>query len=271
MSRLFHVLLVLLICFVDFRAVAEEAEAAADAGADETALVDDETLADDDLVVIDLDEEVHEEEEIAVDDYLATLSVDELKKICWDRGFDVEEEGGALTHGDYVEAARRCLSLEDEMNAILNEHPELAAELEKEIQRLQQHKVRLEQEQEDMLKEKALLEAQLEQAGVDLDNFRAKYEHGSGAFPAAGGKDLSEMSFPELFVETMRQLYDRVKQDVVFVVKVTRPAWEKAREVLQFGWRYSKPFVMQAYAEVQKRTKRFLAGASGGNEMAETA
>eukprot|EP00977_Amphora_coffeiformis_P002162 scaffold425_cov175-Amphora_coffeaeformis.AAC.21 len=209
------------------------------------------------------DFEMTEDEGITVEDYLSRLSIDELHKICLDRGFDVEEGGEPLTRDEYVEAARRCLSLEDEMNAILNEHPELAAEIEKEIERLRVQKERLEEERDAMLKEKELLEAQLEQAGVDLENFKAQIN------ASVAPKDPADMSFPELLLESFRQLFERVKQDFKFVAKVTRPVWENAWEAGKAGWRhskpavmkawrYSKPFVMQAYAEVRKRVDQFL-------------
>ena len=170
------------------------------------------------------DFEILEEEGITVEDYLSRLGIDELHKICLDRGLDVEEGSVPLTRDDYVEAARRCLSLEDEMNAILNEHPELAAEIEKEIERLQTQKARLEEERDAMLKEKELLEAQLEQAGVDLENFKAQGN------ASVAPKDPANMSFPELLLESFRQLFERVKQDFKFVAKVTQPVWENARD-----------------------------------------
>ena len=210
------------------------------------------------------DFEISEQEDITVEDYLSRLSTEELHKICLDRGFEVEETGGTpLTRDDYVEAARRCLSLEDEMNAILNEHPELAAEIEKEIERLKFQKSRLEEERDAMLQEKELLEAQLEQAGVDLENFKAQVNA-----PVAR-KDPADMSFPELLIESFRQLFERVKADFKVVAKVTQPVWENAWKAGKVGWRhskpavmkawrYSKPFVMQAYGAVRKRIDQFI-------------
>lgn len=206
---------------------------------------------------------VEEPEEIAVDDYLSRLSTEDLQKICLDRGFEVETGDTPLTRDDYVEAARRCLSLEDEMNAILNEHPELAAEVEKEIERLQSQKALLEEERDAMLKEKELLETQLEQAGVDLENFKAQNN------ASVARRDPADMSFPELLLESFRQLFERVKQDLKFVVKVTQPVWENAWKAGKVGWqhskpavmkawRYSKPVIMQAYAELRKRIDQIL-------------
>ena len=221
---------------------------------------------DDDVLVV----EDSVPDEIAVDDYLVTLSTEELQKICWERGFALEEpDDDSLTHDDYVEAARRCLSLEEEMNAVLNEHPELAAEIETEIQRLKGQKERLEAERDAMLQEKELLEAQLAQAGVDLDNFR------NSSNAATTRKDPADMNFPELLVESFRQLYERVKKDVEFVVRVTQPVWTRVGQAARVGWRhckpavlqlwrYSKPLVMQAYDQVRKRVGQVLpaAGAS---------
>ena len=238
--------------------------------AQEATTVDaDALLEDDDDGDFEVLEEQEQEETIQVDDYLSTLSTTELQKICLERGFDIEQESHdkPLTHADYVDAARRCLSLEQEMNAILMQHPELAAEIEKEITRLQQQKDRLEQERAALWAEKELLEAQLEQAGVDLLQFQQQQQQ--QAVVAAAPKDPADMNFPELLVESLRQLFHRVQQDFLFVAKVTQPVWKATQRALDIGWRYSKPAVMQAwryakptllqaYAEVRKRVQQVL-------------
>jgi len=51
-------------------------------------------------------------------DYLESLTTEELELICVERGFELvhdENEPGELTHADYVEAARRCLAIEEDM------------------------------------------------------------------------------------------------------------------------------------------------------------
>lgn len=102
-------------------------------------------------------------EDIHVEDYLESLSLSELDEICQHRGFAVE----GSTREDYINAARRCLSLENEMNAILAANPELAAELEKEIERMKAEKERLEAERHDLLELISDLQEQLAESGVN--------------------------------------------------------------------------------------------------------
>jgi len=55
-------------------------------------------------------------------DYLESLTTEELELICVERGFELvhdENEPGALTHADYVEAAQRCLAIEEDMYVLL--------------------------------------------------------------------------------------------------------------------------------------------------------
>jgi hypothetical protein len=202
--------------------------------------------------------EEEEQEEITVDDYLATLSVEELQAICGDRGFAIEEDQASvdgLTYEDYLEAARRCLTLEEEMNAVLTEHPALAAEIEQEIERLQDTKARLEEERTSMLAEKALLEEQLQQAGVDFENLKQQVRDPSSL---RAPTDPADMSATQLLRESLHQLYDRVAQDATYVVRVTEPVWRTAGQGMEVVWRYMKPTVLQAYTEVRKRVEQVL-------------
>lgn len=73
------------------------------------------------------DDPENSEGTIVVEDYLESLSIEDLKQICMDRGMEIRPDT-ATTKADYVEGARRCLSLEDEMNAILAANPELVSE-----------------------------------------------------------------------------------------------------------------------------------------------
>jgi hypothetical protein len=251
----------------------EEAAAAADtaAPAEEASVVWDDLIQDateENTVVMGTTDD--DEDEITVEDYLATLSVEELQAICWDRGFDIEEQassstGSGLVYEDFLEAARRCLSLEEEMNAVLNEHPELAAEIEKEIERLRDTKSRLEEERATMLAEKALLEQQLQQAGVNFENFKDQVDPSSLRAPT----DPADMSITQLLRESLSQLYDRVAQDVKFVVRVTEPVWRTVGQGMEVVWRYMKPTVLQAYTEVRKRVEQVLP--SAGEAEAPTA
>jgi len=205
-----------------------------------------------------------EEPAVEVDDYLATLSTSELRSICVDRGFDIipRKDGLPLERNDYLEAARRCLSLEDEMNAILAKNPDLAAELEQEILRMQQHKERLEGEREQLLAEKALLQQQLEQAGVDL----LEATGGGGTDTKSDSMDLpaskksvEDMSFKEVLFESFSLLYDRVRADVMFVWKFAGPVLKPVGSALELGWRHLRPHALMAKEEVLKRGKQIIA------------
>lgn len=52
------------------------------------------------------------------DEELEVMSDQELELICIERGFELiqdEMEDGDLTHEDYVDAAKRCLAIEEDM------------------------------------------------------------------------------------------------------------------------------------------------------------
>ena len=60
------------------------------------------------------------------EDKLKTMSEEELEKICLVRGFEIMRDEidpttglpHELSHDDYVEAARRCLAIEEEMYVV---------------------------------------------------------------------------------------------------------------------------------------------------------
>lgn len=172
------------------------------------------------------------EKGIKVKNHLESLSDAELEKLCKDRGFAVAVDGGGeLTHEDYVEAAQRCLSLEDEMNAILAENPELAAELETEIERMKLEKERLGQERDGMVAEMATLEEKLRLSGVDPSSL-------------AGSKALDQsmaasQSVDEVLRESFVMLFDRVGRDFRLIGRIARVALRPAFGGLQLVWRYT--------------------------------
>jgi len=178
--------------------------------------------------------------EIVVEDYLASLSTSDLRQICLDRGFDIAQDGQKeLTHKDYMEAARRCLTLEDEMNAILAENPELAAELEAEVARMKASKEELERERDEMLAEKAFLEEQLRQAGVDIMPNQTE--------SSVSNKDILEhpqnMTLVEVLHVSFRLLFERVWQDVKLVWSVIGPILRPMGGALKLLWRYMSPLL----------------------------
>lgn len=187
---------------------------------------------------------------VAVDDYLETLSDDELHKICHDRGFEIapDHEPESISRQDLIEGARRCLSLEDEMNAILAEHPELAAELDKEIERMRAQKEQLEKEREEMLVQKELLEKQLRDAGVDIGSSNSTSIASRPAVP-----DTVEGVLKESFI----QLHERVMQDVQVARKLLAPVIKQVDRVWHFVWRYSKPILGDVLDKARKQIETF--------------
>lgn len=68
---------------------------------------------------------------------LEAMTKSELESICETRGFKLVNNAEDLTKQDYVEAAQRCLAIEQEMNELLTQYPELADELEEEIKKME--------------------------------------------------------------------------------------------------------------------------------------
>jgi len=177
---------------------------------------------------------------VQVEDYLLSLSNNELEQICRDRGFEIapRPDGQDLTREDYLEGARRCLTLEDEMNAILAENPELAAELDAEIARMKESKERLERERDEILAQKQLLEEQLKNAGVDVGSAPSNQ---TTALRARGGGDGAPLTLVEVLRESFTMLFHRVNQDVQLVRKVLSPVLTPVGQGLRLVWRYSRP------------------------------
>eukprot|EP00978_Attheya_sp_CCMP212_P043563 scaffold286601_cov59-Attheya_sp.AAC.3 len=84
---------------------------------------------------------------------LHELSDGDLENICTSRGFqlvrEVDDATGELyvySHEDFIDAARQCLQMEDEMEQLLREHPELIDEVKAEAQRMEAENERLKDE-----------------------------------------------------------------------------------------------------------------------------
>jgi hypothetical protein len=176
--------------------------------------------------------------EMIVESSLESMSDEELKAICTERGFEISIEGeeglSQMTHADYVEAATKCLSLEKEMNAVIAENPELAAELDLEIERMRLEKERLEQEREAILAEKALLEEQLRNAGVDPSSI---------ATVPSSLTSTNASSVDEVLRESFVRLFDRVGCDLQLVGGLILYAVKPMVGPIQLLWRYSSPSI----------------------------
>lgn len=153
---------------------------------------------------------------VEIEDYLNAMSDEQLRSMCSERGFGIVNDEAELEHKDYVEAARRCMSMEDEMNAILAENPDLAAELEAEIERMQKAKERLEEERDQMMAEKAILEEQLKNAGLDIPASKSKTNATPSQLP-------QQLSLEEVLRESLTELFERVASDARVVGAFLQP------------------------------------------------
>ena len=113
---------------------------------------------------------------------LNELTNDELVAICTDRGFelvfeldDATEEPLEYSHEDYVDAARECLKLEQEMEQFYDENPDMLKEMEEERKR--------------MLKEQEELEQKLKEAQEKLHTEKAKKTSDGNAFVKKAGQE----------------------------------------------------------------------------------
>lgn len=96
---------------------------------------------------------------------LHELTDAELEEICTSRGFelvreidDATGEPISYTHDDYIDAAKECLELEEEMDSFFEDNPELLGDLQAETEAMMKEKEVLEQRlfdtQEKMAKKK---------------------------------------------------------------------------------------------------------------------
>ena len=158
-------------------------------------------------------------------DDLDSLTNEQLESICTDLGFLIQKEDGTdLTREDYLEAATKCKEMETEIQSILDDNPELAVELDAEIERMKLEKERLEQEQASLLDKKSGLEEKLQAADVDLTDVGAAT--GSSSASSTPSQATKEQQQPDSVDGVLRQsfemLFDRVGRDLRLVGKVLR-------------------------------------------------
>lgn len=125
--------------------------------------VDDEamntTTADSENEEVNVDVDINDEndgddEPLTSTSDLDNFSESELEDICIQRGFEVVKEDNVnYTHEDYVDAARQCLFMEEEMEKALQEDPEFLKELEDERNRMMEEKQKLEEQLLALLRE----------------------------------------------------------------------------------------------------------------------
>lgn len=217
---------------------------------------DGEQHTDDGTIMTTSDEAAADTEEtIYVEDHLGSLSNDELLRIVSERGFDMEPraDGGPFRREDYLEAARRCLTIEGEIDAILNENPELAAELEMEIERMKREKERLIGERDEILREKEKLEEKLVEMGVDV----------KALVPPDDGDDTVRMdSMQSLLVDSLKTLIRQVRRDFERLIELTKGM---TKFLLQF-WNLVQPKLMMVVRRLHERIRRILLSRGGDND-----
>lgn len=185
---------------------------------------------------------------ITVESYLESLSNADLEAICRERGFPFERDN--LDHSNYVKAAERCLNLSDEINAILAENPDLAAELECEIERIALEKERLLLEREALLEEKEILEKKLRKAGIPFNVTSNSGETRLSYNPQSG---------IEVFRESITMLVDRVGSDMRLVGKAIRLfVFKPVLGILSMVWRYFSPAMEALMIKVFIFVEQFL-------------
>lgn len=172
---------------------------------------------------------------------LEGLSNDELEAVCLDRGFEIRKgDGTPLTREDLIEAATRCLKLDEEMNTVLEENPELALELDAEIERMKDEKERLEAEKAAMLEEKSRVEEQLREAGINFDPGETKSSKGTSL--SATTTDAPE-TLEEVLRTSFTMLFERVGNDIMLVGKVLGYVARPAGGTVALAWRYVGPTI----------------------------
>jgi len=98
-----------------------------------------------------------QEQQITTEEYLHTLTNQQLEDICTERGFYLEPEEGFsaedYSHEEYVDAAMQCLALEAEIEAAIAKNPEILEELKREADKMKEENAKLEAEVMRLLKE----------------------------------------------------------------------------------------------------------------------
>jgi hypothetical protein len=193
---------------------------------------------------------------------LVGLTNDQLAAVCLDRGFEIRRgDGVALTRDDLLQAASRCVQLEQELNDVLDDlPPELAVELESEIERMKNEKERLEIEQARMLQEKDSLERQLREAGLDVPETSTTSWNAITSSTRGGAVADTPETLEDVLRTSFTMLFDRVGRDMNLIGKVvTYVAIKPGIAALTVLWRYLGPTVEGLVERVLVVVDRVLA------------
>jgi hypothetical protein len=195
---------------------------------------------------------------IHVQSNLQSMSDEELIAICTERGYEITIEnpdnnssrgtvGVTLTHDDYVNAATQCLSLDKVVNQMIADDPDIAADMEHEVERIRHEKEKLQKEQDTILQEISSLEEELRQSGVDPTTIvdAAPSVIASVASRNQTKKNLTDLTVDEVLYESFVQLFDRVGNDIQFVARIVQHIIvQPAVTSLSLIWRYASPTLL---------------------------
>ncbi|KAL9178997.1 hypothetical protein ACHAXT_011970 [Thalassiosira profunda] len=171
---------------------------------------------------------------------LENMSDAELEEICTSRGFElvreVDEATGqpiAHTHQDYVDAASECLQIEADLEEILQTHPEILEDVQRESERMMQQNERI---MEQLRKQNATTDH-------PEDNITTTVEKGGSDAAEPDPAQKTEGAVTESpnntltydFREITKEVIAQMKADVAKVVHLILP--RKRRERLQLLWR----------------------------------
>eukprot|EP00584_Thalassiosira_punctigera_P002511 CAMPEP_0172543802 /NCGR_PEP_ID=MMETSP1067-20121228/14097_1 /TAXON_ID=265564 ORGANISM="Thalassiosira punctigera, Strain Tpunct2005C2" /NCGR_SAMPLE_ID=MMETSP1067 /ASSEMBLY_ACC=CAM_ASM_000444 /LENGTH=233 /DNA_ID=CAMNT_0013330277 /DNA_START=331 /DNA_END=1032 /DNA_ORIENTATION=+ len=166
------------------------------------------------------------------------MSDEELKEICTSRGFElvrveVDMDTGEpmiYTHQDFVEAAGKCLQIEADLEEILEKHPEILEDVQKESERMMKERDRL------------LAEFDEQQQGKDGMTKRQENDNAEKTKPGDGegvpdpnaatvdaNNDKLDYTFREITLEVIKQM----KSDFAKVVNFILPKGVQERLQLQ--------------------------------------
>jgi hypothetical protein len=219
---------------------------------------------------------------IHVESNLKSMSNEELIAICTERGYEISVEddddsnndsnASVLTHDDYVNAAMQCLSLDKVVNQMIADDPDIAADMDYEVERIRHEKEKLQQEQESILQEISSLEEELRASGIDPTSIAVggnttgttstgnsstittttttspSTKVTSSVESASFTKiNMTDMTVDEVLRESFVQLFDRVGKDIQFVARIVQHMLVQPTVTsLSLIWRYTSPTLNEA-------------------------
>mmetsp|Transcript_1420 Transcript_1420/g.3264 ORF Transcript_1420/g.3264 Transcript_1420/m.3264 type:complete len:285 (-) Transcript_1420:42-896(-) len=213
---------------------------------------------------------------------LESMTEAELESICVQRGFQlVNENSDELTKQDYIEAAQRCLAIEQEMNELLTQYPELAEELEEEIKRMEKENTEkqadverlqneigndstsdpgtafvrpgksVEEEDDQIIPDEATGDFKApddsfeSSSTMDLDDDTLSEEE-TDAVETIESPTKEDLTLTHIAVESLRVLIKNAKDDVRRIINLTLPVLQPIFDAGDIAWRQMKDLFVKA-------------------------